>query len=478
MHRRRDRHWLPVITLGVLLAGRDGWRRWRRCLLRSRIRAPHRPGKTSRRARRIQAEGRFPRLLPHSRSPARRASGCPCGGMDAPIAPGPADQPGDRRCNWPESARSISPRRRCRSSRHSPCSSRPRSSVIPNAQRRRRLLPARRRPAEPLHGRKFPQGPADRSSSAAGRLCRSGSPTRSSTRWRRGGWSPRGRPTFRPRGTTSCSRSRRRSSTSRRRAGRLLGRRARRSSRAELLVNFAKGLAPSLIAPLEINRAQAELQSLRQTQQVAIRDWRVASAQLAEILLLDPATLLEPVEPPFLQVTLIPCDQSPEELVPVALNNRPEIASRRELVAAAEQLLRREKNRPFLPNLFVTQPGDDDRSARGRQPLLRPQRAAEQQRLAARHRGRRGLAAAERRASATSAGSASSEPSSDLASIEFTRTVFRVKSEVAQARRPAADRPGARGRDRRGCAPGDRIGRQELHRPARDDPAGRRAARA
>ena len=30
----------------------------------------------------------------------------------------------------------------------------------------------------------------------------------------------------------------------------------RRSSRAELLVNFAKGLAPSLIAPLEINRAQ------------------------------------------------------------------------------------------------------------------------------------------------------------------------------------------------------------------------------
>jgi outer membrane protein TolC len=88
--------------------------------------------------------------------------------------------------------------------------------------------------------------------------------------------------------------------------GRLLGVRAS-IDRAELLVNFTKGLAPSLIAPLEINRAQAELQSLRQTQQVAIRDWRVASAQLAEILLLEPSTLLEPIEPPFLQVTLVPC---------------------------------------------------------------------------------------------------------------------------------------------------------------------------
>ena len=121
-------------------------------------------------------------------------------------------------------------------------------------------------------------------------------------------------------------------------------------------MNFATGLAPSLIAPLEINRAQTELQSLRQTQQVAIRDWRVASARLAEVLLLDPATLLEPIEPPFLQVTLVPAERSADELMPIALNNRPEIASRRELVAAAEQLLRQEKTRPLLPNLIVVSP--------------------------------------------------------------------------------------------------------------------------
>jgi len=126
--------------------------------------------------------------------------------------------------------------------------------------------------------------------------------------------------------------------------------------RAELLVSFTRGLAPSLIAPLEINRAQTELQSLRQTEQVAIRDWRVASARLAEVLLLDPATLLAPIEPPFLQITLVPNDQLADDLMPIALTNRPEIASRRELVAAAEQLLRQEKKRPFLPNLIVLSP--------------------------------------------------------------------------------------------------------------------------
>src|SRR5262249_45453792 len=85
-----------------------------------------------------------------------------------------------------------------------------------------------------------------------------------------------------------------------------------------------------------------------------LRDWQVTSARLAEVLLLEPDTLLEPVEPPFLQVTLVSCDQSAKDLVPVAINNRPEIASRRELVAAADALLRRDQNRPFLPNLVVT----------------------------------------------------------------------------------------------------------------------------
>ena len=54
--------------------------------------------------------------------------------------------------------------------------------------------------------------------------------------------------------------------------------------RAQRLVDLAVGLAPALIAPLEINRAKAELQSLRQTREIAIRDWRVASTALAQVL--------------------------------------------------------------------------------------------------------------------------------------------------------------------------------------------------
>jgi outer membrane protein TolC len=213
--------------------------------------------------------------------------------------------------------------------------------------------------------------------------------------------------------------------------GRLLGLGAS-IQRADLLVNFATGLAPSLIPPLEINRAQTELQSLRQTQQVAIRDWQVASAQLAEVLLLEPTTLMEPIEPPFLQVTLVPCDQTPEELVLVAVNNRPEIASQRELVAAAEQLLRREKNRPFLPTLVVVSPSTTTgllaagNLSSGPNGLLNSNGSRLDIETAAVWQlqnggvGNIGLIR-QRRAER------------DVASIEFTRTVFRVKSQVAQA---------------------------------------------
>jgi outer membrane protein TolC len=213
--------------------------------------------------------------------------------------------------------------------------------------------------------------------------------------------------------------------------GRLLGVGAS-ISRAELLVNFTNALAPSLIAPLEINRAQAELQSLRQTQQVAIRDWRVASARLAEILLLEPDTLLEPVEPPFLQVTLISCDQSPKELVPVAVNNRPEIASRRELVAAAEDLLRREQKRPFLPNLIVTSPstttgllmgGNISAGPNARFNSSGPGESLDLSAVWQLQNGGVGNIGRIREQRADR----------DLASIEFTRTVFRVKAEVTQA---------------------------------------------
>ncbi len=166
--------------------------------------------------------------------------------------------------------------------------------------------------------------------------------------------------------------------------GRLLGAGAT-IDRADMLVKLATGLAPSLIAPLEINRSRAELQSLLQSQQIAIRDWRIASARLAEVLLLDPATLFEPIEPPFLQVTFFPAERSPEELIPIALKNRPEIASRRELVAAAEQLLRRGEIPSILAEPDHRQPDHRHGVARGRELHRRRQRVAQHDRLSTRY---------------------------------------------------------------------------------------------
>jgi outer membrane protein TolC len=203
-------------------------------------------------------------------------------------------------------------------------------------------------------------------------------------------------------------------------------------SRAELLVNFTKGLAPSLIAPLEIDRAQAELQSLRQTQQVAIRDWIVASARMAEVILLEPTTLLEPIEPPFLQITLVPPDQNADGLLPVALSNRPEIASRRELLGAAEQLLREEQKRPFLPVLAVVSPAtatgllSAGNFASGPNGSLYTNGGRMDLEVAAIWQLRNGGIGnigliRQRRAE------------QDLAAIEVTRSVFRVKADIAQA---------------------------------------------
>jgi outer membrane protein TolC len=213
--------------------------------------------------------------------------------------------------------------------------------------------------------------------------------------------------------------------------GRLLGAGAS-IARADSLVKLATGLAPALIAPLEVNRARAELQSLFQTQQVAVRDWRVASARLAEVLLLDPATLFEPIEPAFLQVTFFPCDQSAEELMPIALRSRPEIASRRELVAAAEQLLLQEKKRPFLPNLIITSPatatgllaaGGNSAGANGSLNTAGTRLDIEVAAVWQLQNAGLGNVGRIRQRRAEQG----------IASIELTRTVFRVRSEVSQA---------------------------------------------
>jgi len=81
--------------------------------------------------------------------------------------------------------------------------------------------------------------------------------------------------------------------------------------------------------------------------------WRVASAELVRLLRLDPVVLVEPLEPPQLQVALVDSSKRVDDLIPIGLTNRPELASQQALVEATLQLLRQEKLRPLVPSLLL-----------------------------------------------------------------------------------------------------------------------------
>ena len=81
--------------------------------------------------------------------------------------------------------------------------------------------------------------------------------------------------------------------------------------------------------------------------------WRVAGAELNRLLRLDPAAIVDPVEPPHLSVSLIGLEHPVDTLIPVGLRNRPELASQQALVEAALQRLRQERLRPLVPSLVL-----------------------------------------------------------------------------------------------------------------------------
>ena len=86
---------------------------------------------------------------------------------------------------------------------------------------------------------------------------------------------------------------------------------------------------------------------------LARQEWRVASADLTQVLRLDPRSVVVPLEHDHLQVTLIEPGRPLDDLIPIALTNRPEVASQRALVQAAVARVRREKMRPALPVVMI-----------------------------------------------------------------------------------------------------------------------------
>lgn len=122
---------------------------------------------------------------------------------------------------------------------------------------------------------------------------------------------------------------------------------------AEDLLRRLDKLAPGLTPTLEVNRARSLAARLRQVTLQSQNSWRAASAELLRVLYLDPTLVVEPVEPPHLRLSLLPLDKPVDNLIPIALTNRPELAAQQALVQATLRLLKLEKMRPLMPSLLV-----------------------------------------------------------------------------------------------------------------------------
>ena len=110
---------------------------------------------------------------------------------------------------------------------------------------------------------------------------------------------------------------------------------------------------PAVVPDLEVARAEAELARRQQAELLARERWQAASADLLRILRLDPGAEVEPVEPPHLRVEVVCLDKPVDDLIALALLNRPELASRQAQVQATLALLEQERFRPLVPSVLI-----------------------------------------------------------------------------------------------------------------------------
>ena len=132
------------------------------------------------------------------------------------------------------------------------------------------------------------------------------------------------------------------------------------TNKAQDLVSRVQSLSRGLAAPDEIDRSRTLLAALEQSTASARQQWRVASAKLTRILRLNPGAVVVPLEPDHLQVTLIAPNHQVDDLIPIGLTNRPELASHQALVQAALVRMKEERIRPLIPSVMITGNGTPD----------------------------------------------------------------------------------------------------------------------
>src|SRR5262245_42467731 len=115
---------------------------------------------------------------------------------------------------------------------------------------------------------------------------------------------------------------------------------------------FAAG-GEGILADVDVVRARTEFARRDQALDTARERWRVASADLVRLLRLDPSALVDPLEVPHLRVTLVALDKPVDDLIPIALTNRPELAAQQALVQATLVRLRQKRLRPLVPSILL-----------------------------------------------------------------------------------------------------------------------------
>src|SRR6185437_9540603 len=100
------------------------------------------------------------------------------------------------------------------------------------------------------------------------------------------------------------------------------------------LVAAINALKRDLVPAVEVDRGRNLLAYLEQQAVSARENWRVASADLTQVLRLDPRAVVEPLEHDHLQLTLIDPSRSLDDLIPIGLTNRPELSAQQALIQA------------------------------------------------------------------------------------------------------------------------------------------------
>jgi outer membrane protein TolC len=124
-------------------------------------------------------------------------------------------------------------------------------------------------------------------------------------------------------------------------------------ARARDLARRVGALGRGLTPRIEVERVNTLLENLEQQAATFRQDWLTSSATLTRNLRLDPAVVVVPLEPPHLQVTLIPPQEPVDTLIPVGLTSRPELGTQQAVVQATLVRLRQERLRPLIPSLVL-----------------------------------------------------------------------------------------------------------------------------